>query len=91
MEARRMRVQELRDELGRRGLDTRGLKGELADRLQSALDSEGARRGEAAGAEGRCERERGSRCEGCRGTGGRFAGLSVRGLERAFAQGQGWL
>uniref|UniRef100_A0A8C3Y646 SAP domain-containing protein n=1 Tax=Catharus ustulatus TaxID=91951 RepID=A0A8C3Y646_CATUS len=64
MEARRLRVPELRDELGRRGLDTRGLKSELTERLQAALDGEGARRD---GAEGRCERERGWRCEGWAG------------------------
>lgn len=87
MEARRLRVPELRDELGRRGLDTRGLKSELAERLQAALDGEGARRD---GAEGRCKRRgaggvRGGRevCWALReGLGARLhsgAGLALRG------------
>uniref|UniRef100_A0A672URY2 SAP domain-containing protein n=1 Tax=Strigops habroptila TaxID=2489341 RepID=A0A672URY2_STRHB len=57
MEVRRLRVPELRDELGRRGLDTRGLKAELAERLQAALEAEGARRGPAPdpAPDGHCE------------------------------------
>ncbi|XP_069631155.1 heterogeneous nuclear ribonucleoprotein U-like protein 1 isoform X2 [Haliaeetus albicilla] len=45
MDVRRLRVSELKEELGRRGLDTRGLKAELAERLQAALEAEDARRG----------------------------------------------
>lgn len=40
LDPRRMKVTELRAELQRRGLDCRGLKAELSDRLQEALDSE---------------------------------------------------
>ncbi|XP_077143672.1 heterogeneous nuclear ribonucleoprotein U-like protein 2 isoform X1 [Ranitomeya variabilis] len=40
LDPRRMKVTELRAELQRRGLDGRGLKAELSDRLQEALDSE---------------------------------------------------
>uniref|UniRef100_A0A8D0BIY6 SAP domain-containing protein n=1 Tax=Salvator merianae TaxID=96440 RepID=A0A8D0BIY6_SALMN len=40
MDVRRLRVNELKEELGRRGLDTRGLKAELAERLQEALETE---------------------------------------------------
>ncbi|XP_075693396.1 heterogeneous nuclear ribonucleoprotein U-like protein 2 [Rhinoderma darwinii] len=40
LDPRRMKVTELRAELQRRGLDIRGLKAELSDRLQEALDSE---------------------------------------------------
>lgn len=37
MDVRRLKVNELREELQRRGLDTRGLKAELAERLRTAL------------------------------------------------------
>ncbi|XP_075043740.1 heterogeneous nuclear ribonucleoprotein U-like protein 2 isoform X2 [Mixophyes fleayi] len=40
LDPRRMKVTELRAELQRRGLDCRGLKAELSDRLQEALDSD---------------------------------------------------
>ncbi|XP_068117222.1 heterogeneous nuclear ribonucleoprotein U-like protein 2 [Hyperolius riggenbachi] len=40
LDPRKMKVTELRAELQRRGLDCRGLKAELSDRLQEALDSE---------------------------------------------------
>ncbi|XP_044125651.1 heterogeneous nuclear ribonucleoprotein U-like protein 2 [Bufo gargarizans] len=40
LDPRRMKVTELRAELQRRGLDCKGLKAELSDRLQEALDSE---------------------------------------------------
>ncbi|XP_015267677.1 PREDICTED: heterogeneous nuclear ribonucleoprotein U-like protein 2 isoform X3 [Gekko japonicus] len=40
MDVKRLKVTELRAELGRRGLDSRGLKVELAQRLQEALDAE---------------------------------------------------
>ncbi|XP_063168300.1 heterogeneous nuclear ribonucleoprotein U-like protein 1 [Candoia aspera] len=43
MDVRRLRVSELKEELGRRGLDTRGLKVELAGRLHAALEAEQAR------------------------------------------------
>lgn len=40
MDVRRLKVNELREELQRRGLDTRGLKAELAERLLAALEAE---------------------------------------------------
>ncbi|KAM5247808.1 heterogeneous nuclear ribonucleoprotein U-like protein 2 [Ctenodactylus gundi] len=40
MEVKRLKVTELRSELQRRGLDSRGLKMDLAQRLQEALDAE---------------------------------------------------
>uniref|UniRef100_A0A8C2Y7W3 SAP domain-containing protein n=1 Tax=Coturnix japonica TaxID=93934 RepID=A0A8C2Y7W3_COTJA len=43
MDVKRLKVTELRAELGRRGLDSRGLKVELAQRLQEALDDEHGR------------------------------------------------
>ncbi|KAM6434758.1 heterogeneous nuclear ribonucleoprotein U-like protein 2 isoform 2-T2 [Liasis olivaceus] len=52
MDVKRLKVTELRAELGRRGLDSRGLKLELAQRLQEALDAEMLAAGpEEAGAE----------------------------------------
>lgn len=39
MEVKRLKVTELRSELQRRGLDSRGLKVDLAQRLQEALDA----------------------------------------------------
>lgn len=40
MDVRRLKVNELREELQRRGLDTRGLKAELVERLRTALEAE---------------------------------------------------
>lgn len=40
LDVKRLKVAELRQELQERGLETRGLKADLAQRLQEALDAE---------------------------------------------------
>lgn len=59
MEVKRLKVTELRSELQRSGLDSRGLKTDLAQRLQEALDAEMLEdeAGGALGPSGACQAE----------------------------------
>ncbi|KAF6077697.1 heterogeneous nuclear ribonucleoprotein U like 1 [Phyllostomus discolor] len=64
MDVRRLKVNELREELQRRGLDTRGLKAELAERLQETLEAEEPKQGRPGHNNEEVETEGGSDLEG---------------------------
>lgn len=64
MDVRRLKVNELREELQRRGLDTRGLKAELAERLQETLEAEEPKQGRPGHNNEEIETEGGSELEG---------------------------
>ncbi|KAM5297189.1 heterogeneous nuclear ribonucleoprotein U-like protein 1 isoform 3-T3 [Glossophaga mutica] len=64
MDVRRLKVNELREELQRRGLDTRGLKAELAERLQETLEAEEPKQGRPGHNNEEVETEGGSELEG---------------------------